>query len=182
MILNKQTITALKEKSGLAFDKAKDFTLLADKIFYKTGRTIGHTTIKRLLGYISDDRNTNDFTLNTIAMYLGYSSWEEYLQTNRVDSDQDFEDDALYIDACTLGQKITVKYLDREVTFDVIDRDGNKLLSVVGCENGSLQSGDILKIHRIKVGERLEAEQVWRGERHGNYRTNGGVVSYEVLL
>ena len=45
-------------------------------LFYKeTDRTIGVTTMKRLLGYISDERNTNEYTLNTIAIYLGYPSW-----------------------------------------------------------------------------------------------------------
>ena len=66
MVFNSQIIEKLKEKSELSFDKSKDFESLCDKIFQQTGRTIGLTTIKRLMGYISDDRHTNVYTLNTV--------------------------------------------------------------------------------------------------------------------
>ena len=68
MILNNQILDRLKEKANLSFDKAKDFTILSSSIFEETKRSIGVTTIKRLLGYIDDNRKTNAYTLNTIAI------------------------------------------------------------------------------------------------------------------
>ena len=51
MILNNAIIEDLKEKSGLLFDKAGDFSILSSLIFDETGRTIGVTTLKRLFYY-----------------------------------------------------------------------------------------------------------------------------------
>ena len=108
MILNKEIIDRLKEKSGLTFEKSKDFEYLCDSIYKETGRTIGVTTIKRLLGYISDDRKTNEYTLNTIAVYLEYPSWSELCYTIKIDSDWEYEDDTYYIDELPLDTILKV--------------------------------------------------------------------------
>lgn len=72
-------IDDVKLKSGLLFDQAKDFKVLAKLILEITQRSIGITTLKRLFGYINDEHRTNSYTLNTIALYLGYSTWDAYL-------------------------------------------------------------------------------------------------------
>lgn len=176
MVFNSQIIEKLKEKSGLSFDKSKDFELLCDAIFKQTGRTIGLTTIKRLLGYISDDRHTNDYTLNTIALYLGFTSWEDMCSTLRIDSDWCFEDETYYIEDLCEGTKIRVKYLNRSVLFEVLLYQGNKVLLVKEAENSSLKQEDILFVEHIRKGEILEAKKVIRGENKGNYRTNGEIL------
>lgn len=167
----------IKEKSGLYFDKAKDFDTLCDDIFSVTNRTIGVNTIKRLIGYIGDDRNTNEYTLNTLAIYLGFSSWEELSKTIRIDSDWNYEDDAIYIKDLEENTYVEVKYLNRFVCFKVIVLSNEKILRVEKTENSSLSKGDILIISKIKKGEILEAKQVYRGKSIGNYRTNGEVSS-----
>ena len=77
MILSNKTIGQIKKKSGLSFDRATDFTVLASLICNETKCTIGITTLKRLFGYIDDPRETNKGTLNILAQYLGYKTWEE---------------------------------------------------------------------------------------------------------
>jgi hypothetical protein len=173
MILNKQIIDKLKEKSGLAFDKSKDFEYLCEAIYKKTGRTIGVTTMKRLLGYISDDRNTNEYTLNTIAVYLGYPSWGDLCFSIRIDSDWEYEDDTYYLDELPIDATLKVKYLNRDVCFKVVTYKGNNALQVITAKNSSLKEGDILIIDHLKAGEILEAKSVFRGKSLGNYRTNG---------
>ncbi len=176
MVFNSQIIEKLKEKSGLSFDKSKDFELLCDAIFKQTGRTIGLTTMKRLLGYISDDRHTNDYTLNTVAIYLGFPSWEKMCSTLRIDSDWCFEDEAYYIEDLNEGTEIRVKYLNRSVLFKVLSYQGDKVLQVKEVENSSLEQGDILFVEHIRKGEILEAKKVIRGVNKGNYRTNGEIL------
>ena len=131
MVFNYQIIEMLKEKSGLTFDKTKDFELLCESIFEETDRTIGVTTMKRLLGYISDERNTNEYTLNTISIYLGYHSWGELSGMLRIDSDWNYEEGAYYINELKEGTKITVRYLNREVTFKVEKYNNIKALKVI---------------------------------------------------
>lgn len=180
MILNSQIIESLKSKSGLGFDKAKDFEILGGLIFTETGRTIGVTTVKRLLGYIEDDRNTIPYTLNTIAMYLNYKSWEELCVAKRIDSDWDFEDDAIYIQSLEVGDEIEVAYLDRKVSFVVSVIDGTKVLRVKSVENSSLRPGDILYVYKIQQGNIIQAEKAIRGNKIGNYKTNGEVTHISI--
>ena len=180
MILNTQIIQSIKSKSGLLFDKAKDFDILCGLIFKETGRTIGVNTIKRLLGYIEDDRKTIPYTLNTIALYLNYNSWEELCTAIRIDSDWDFEDDAIYVQSLEIGDELDVAYLNRKVTFLVSEIDGTKVFRVKSVENSSLRPGDILYVHKIQKGEIIEAEKAIRGAKTGNYKTNGEVSQITV--
>ena len=180
MILNNSIIEDLKEKSGLMFDKAGDFELLTSLIFKGTGRQIGVTTLKRLFFYINDDRNASSYTLNTIAIYIGFKTWDEYIAAKNIDSDWAFPDETLYIHALEVGTQVTIKYLNRKVTFSVVEIDGGNVLKVVAVENGSLKVGDLVYAYRIKKGEKFEAEKVVRGDNVGNYRTNGEIAVIDI--
>lgn len=180
MILNDKTINDIKNESGLLFDKAIDFTLLCNLIKQKTKRQIGETTLKRLFCYINDDRNTSEYTLNTIAIYLGYSSWNEYSTQQKTESEWGFNDDSLYVQALDPGTQIGIQYLNRKVIFVVKKVENNNVLEVISVENGSLQIGDVLKVHKIKKGAILEAESVERNSNIGNYKTNGEIRVIEI--
>ena len=181
MVFNNQIIEMLKSRSGLSFDKAKDYELLCDSIFAETDRTIGVTTMKRLLGYISDERKTNEYTLNTIALYLGHKSWDDLSATLRIDSDWNFEDDIYYVDDLTPGMRLKAKYLNRTVVFEVIVfKDGNAL-KVIDAQNSSLKKNDVLILNQLKKGDILEAKTVYRGSDIGNYRTNGELTEVTIM-
>ncbi len=175
MILSQDIIKDIKEKSNLMFDKSADFNALTDEIGKETGRTIGLTTIKRLFGYIDDDRKTSQYTLNTLALYLGYSDWKEYSISKNLDSDWNFDTDKVLIAQQTTGTKIHVKYLDRIVTFVVTEYDNQKVLRVEKVENSSLKVNDILFVNSLQVGNIIEADKVIRGKNIGNYRTHGEI-------
>ena len=173
MILNKEIVNAIKAKSDLLFDKAGDFAVLSSLIFDETGRTIGVSTLKRLFNYINDDHRTSEYTMNTIALYLGYLSWHDYIVANKIDSDWNFEDDAIYIEDLEIGTFIQVKYLDRVIVFMVDQHEEQKVLRVKSTKNSSLQVDDILFIHKLREGECIEAEKIIRNGTTGNYKTNG---------
>ena len=166
MILNNAIIEDIKEKSGLLFDKAGDFSILSSLIFKETGRNIGVTTLKRLFHYIQDDRKASEYTLNTIALYVGYKSWEEYSSAKNLVSDWGYNDETLYIHA-----------LD---TFIVVNHEGENYLKVVSSENSSLKTDDLLLVYRIRKGDILEAEKVIRGNNIGNYKTHGEIMNFEL--
>lgn len=181
MILNEETIKQIKTKSGLLLDQAKDISVLAGMIFADTGRNIGVTTLKRLFGTINDSRKTNEYTLNTIAMYLGYATWQKYTEANSIDSVWNFsEDETYHVQELAVGANVCVEYLNRKVSFVVIQRDGINVLEVVSAKNSSLQQNDILYVHKISVGKILQADKVIRGENIGNYKTNGEVFEVNV--
>lgn len=180
MQFSRLTIQSLKQISGLAFDKAKDYETLANLIREKTSRPMGTTTIKRLFGYINDNRKTNEYTLNTISMFLGYASWSEYMQKASIDSFINYDDNCLYIHKMNIGTMIDIEYLNRKVTFKVIGWKGQKALQVTQVKNGHLVEGDILIVNKISVGKNLEAEELYRGEKLGNYMTNGEISRLEI--
>ena len=86
-------------------------------VFKETGRTIGVTTLKRLFNYIDDDRKASDYTLNTIALYLGYGDWEKLVHHINIDSIWGYEDETIYVHSLEIGTHIDVTYLDRKVSF-----------------------------------------------------------------
>ena len=135
MILSNIVIDDLKDKSGLLFDQAKDFDMLTKLIMDVTQRSIGVTTLKRLMGYIDDDHRTNSYTLNTIALYLGFSTWDDYLLARSVDSIWGFQDSAVYIHELELDSEILVKYMDRTVKFKVFEHKEKNALMVIEAVN-----------------------------------------------
>lgn len=113
-------------------------------------------------------------------MYLNYKSWEELCLAKRIDSDWDFEDDAIYIQSLEVGDEIEVTYLDRKVSFVVSVIDGTKVLSVKSVENSSLRPGDILYVYKIQQDDVIQAEKAIRGNKTGNYKTNGEVTHISI--
>lgn len=180
MLLSSLTIDALKAKSGLGFDRASDFIILADLIGKETGHSIGATTLKRLLGYIDDPRQTNKSTLNLIARYLGHDTWEEYENSIRIDSEWNFQSDSVWIDELDTGQNMIIGYLNRQVRFEVVNTDAGKALKVIQATNSSLKVDDILFIDKIDIDCKLEARRVLRGSFSGTYKTNGEIKTIRV--
>ena len=181
MIFSNKTIEHIRKKSGLSFDRASDFSTLASLISNVTKHSIGITTLKRLFGYIDDSRETNKSTLNIIALYLGYSSWEDYISTMRVDSDWNVESETLWIAVLPIETQIEVSYLNRVVIFEVLTTEEGKALKVIDTKNSSLRKDDIVYLDRLKKGEPLEARKVYRGQSLGSYRTNGEVRLINII-
>lgn len=178
MTLNNKIINLLKQKSGLLFDKAGDFDLLSSLVFKETGRTIGVTTLKRLFNYINDERKASEYTLNTVALYLGYKDWGQFNHSVNNDSIWGYqEDETVYIHSLTPGTHLEITYLNRIVTFVVAQRNGENILRVEKAVNTSLQVGDECDIFKISKGTILEAIHVFRGQNIGNYKTQGEVTS-----
>lgn len=182
MFLPTATIEQIKELTGLSLDKASDFDALADMISAKTSNRLGVTTLKRLIGYISDDRATNKSTLNILAKFLGFTSWDRYWATVNLDSTWNEEDEAVWVQELPVGTTIEVLYLNRKVTFEKVTFNEKPALKVIKSINASLDLDDVAMISKIKRGERLEASKVIRGDYSGAYHTNGEVRDFFITF
>ncbi|MDD3138067.1 MAG: hypothetical protein PHX08_03730 [Lachnospiraceae bacterium] len=181
MILNTDIINRIKELSHLNFEQTKDFETLSHIVTSATGRSMGVTTLKRLMGYIHDERKTNKYTLNTLAIYLGAKSWENYIESNNIDSEWQFNDDTIYVNSLQIGTNLLVKYLDREISLKVYLYEQKKTLLVTSVKNSSLKVDDILFIDQLKKGNQIMASKVVRGKDIGNYKTKGEITDIVLI-
>ena len=138
-----------------------DVERLALDIESATGEHIGVNTMKRLLGFISDERQPRLSTLDVIARYLGYDCWET-LQALDDKSNSAFESDANEVRSCELcaGQRVAISYLpDRRL---LLEYTGNGAYRVMESENSKLMAGDELWLTHLVKGYPLLVSRVIR--------------------
>lgn len=64
-----------------------DFVTLSEEIEQTTKQHLSTSTLKRLWGYVKSSTTHRADTLNLLAVFLGYGSWQEYLRNKVVESD-----------------------------------------------------------------------------------------------
>lgn len=64
-----------------------DFAALSEEIQQVTKQYISTSTLKRLWGYVKSKSSHRIVTLNVLAVYLGYDSWQDYRCNKVVESD-----------------------------------------------------------------------------------------------
>ena len=152
----------LQQKANRKLRHPSDCEFLALDIESVTGEHIGVNTLKRLLGFIDDEREPRLSTLDIIACYLDFENWES-LTCFDDKSNSSFsaaEDEIRAIDL-PQGQCIQISYLpDRLVE---LEYDGEERFKVLTSQNSKLQEGDELKITHIVKGYPLLVSHVWRG-------------------
>lgn len=67
---------------GRQIETHSDCEILAEKILEKTDRTIGITTLRRFFGLDPAKNLPSPYTLDTLAMFSGYSSWQDIAEVN----------------------------------------------------------------------------------------------------
>ena len=107
MKLSPYIIELLREKSGNEILLSRDCELLALDVESVTGEHIGVNTVKRLLGFIADEREPRTSTLDIIARYLGFTDWDALRLVDEGSSNSAFDDRDEYL-ACYMekGQQV----------------------------------------------------------------------------
>ena len=159
----------LREKSGSRLTTAADIERLAHDIESVTHEHMGVNTLKRLLGYIADEREPRSTTLDVIARYLGFDTWKLLQEVEgRSNSAWGVVDNELDIASMPIGQLVTVTYRpDRRL---LMRREHDGCMQVLESLNSKLRVGDIAKISTIIEGYPLIVERVIRnGEDLGKF-------------
>lgn len=184
MHLPKEIINALLKKAELKISTPSVGEKLSDKIFNATGERLGANTIKRLLGFFSDTHTPHRFTLDVIAHYLEYESYEDLKQKKTKEGSRFLEESAKEINPSelALGAIVTLIYApQKELTLRF---NGEGAFTVINHSSSRLKKGDVFKIMMIKEGLPLIATEVMReGKNLGTYIAgeNSGVKIKEVL-
>lgn len=172
----------LREKSGNEIRLSRDCELLALDVESVTGEHIGVNTMKRLLGFIADEREPRTSTLDIIARYLGYDEWEALRLIDANSSNSSFGDRDEYL-ACYLeiGQRVLISYPpNRTLT---IENQGENHFIVLESENSKLQKGDQLTLTHLVRGYPLLVADVMREGRSLGAFTVGKAqgIDFELL-
>lgn len=172
----------LREKSGNEIRLSRDCELLALDVESVTGEHIGVNTMKRLLGFIADEREPRTSTLDIIARYLGYDDWETLRLMDANSSNSSFDDRDEYL-ACYLeiGQRVLVSYPpNRTLT---IENQGDNHFMVLESENSKLQKGDQLTLtHLVRGYPLLVADVTREGQSLGAFTAGKAQgIDFELL-
>ncbi len=175
-------IELLQKKSGNDIRLSRDCELLALDIEKVTGEHIGVNTMKRLLGFIADERTPRTPTLDVIARYLGYADWDALRLHDANMSNSAFDDRDEYL-ACAMeyGQRILITYPpNRKLTIEKLD---DNHFRVIASENSKLKEGDLLTLTHIVRHYPLLISEVIRNDKSLGAFTAGKAqgIDFELL-
>lgn len=183
MLLSPEVINLLKARSGLKLNAPRDCERLSEMIKESTGCHVSKSTLKRLFGFYSDEHTPMSYTLDGLAIYLGFASWpvlEEELAHQA--SGFGFMEGQTEASQLEPGTIVRVTYRpDREITFSCIGPEQFRVLSVSNSQK--LQLGDVLIIQRFVRDYPLFATDVIRQGVHlGVYSSarNSGLLTIEI--
>lgn len=169
-MLDKNLIKLLEEKFGNSINSSSDCERLALDIESETGERLGFTTIKRLLGFTSEQAVARQSTLKIFARYLGYNSYRELEDTINNIGDSDFNNNAESVISSHLPAEaeINISY-DPNRQLSLRHIDGDEFI-VIKSIKGSLQKGDIIFVDSFTSGLPMIAKDVIRnGQSLGRY-------------
>jgi hypothetical protein len=151
----------LAKRCGHTIRHSSDCDYIALDIESVTGEHIGVNTIKRLLGFIADERTPRYSTLDILARYLGYNDWGALRLADEGFSNSEFgERTELIVCHLVKGQEVHLTYPPNR-SLNLLYEDDNKF-RVTKSQNSKLQTGDLLTLTHIVRGYPLLISEVER--------------------
>lgn len=149
-------IEMIRQKSGLDFSNPKDFEVLSAA--FPVSDRLGVNTLKRLMGYAKSPIAPRKATLDALAHYLGFTSWETLNGIQPVESD--WVEKAFFADEIREGSSVETSWFpDRHLVLRCI---GENRFLVTQSVNGKLQQNDEVLIQSFRLQYPLQVLQVVR--------------------
>jgi hypothetical protein len=173
----------LSQRCKRAIRRSADCEFLTLDIETVTGEHIGVNTMKRLLGFIEDERQPRMSTLDVIAQYLGYDHWETLRVHDEEHSNSDFDEnrDEVLVSSLKVGQHVVVSYLpNRRVTMAYM---GDNRFRVIESINSKLLAEDVLTLtHLVRNYPMLVSGVVREGQSLGAFTAGKAQgIDFELL-
>ena len=169
-MFDKEIINLLQVKAGYKLISSSDCESLSYDIENVTGVKLGATTLKRLLGFTSENAKPRLTTLNIISNYLGFESYEFLKNAIENRGDSDFDNVTLSVSSKSMDRdaELSLSYApNRRLKLRHILNDKFEVTKSI---NGSLQEGDIIFVDNFISGLPMIAKDVIRdGESLGRY-------------
>lgn len=163
MALSSVIIKRLGIRAGIDVTTPAGATVLAYDIESKTGQRLAANTIKRLLGILPYNGTPRKTTLNIIAKYIGFRSWDQLMDIVSEGMSL-FGDVYPYINIRELPVNALIHFKwepGRSITLRHISMNACEVEAV---ENSRLKKGDKLVVIQLGEGFPFYARKVTRGE------------------
>lgn len=174
----------IRERFNAPIQYPQQCEALALAIQESTGQTLGITTLKRMLGFVTGPASPRPSSLDIIAQYLGYPDYN--LLAKDLGEDCEISDFRTVesIDSIDLepGEQVQITYHPNRLL--VLSYLGDNLYLVNEARGSKLLKGDKLLIAGFYVGFELLITDVERAGKHlGSYQAakQGGLTSVEIL-
>ena len=170
----------IETKLGKSIRYHSDLEHLCFEIEKTTKHKISLNTLKRLFGFIAGVTEPRLFTLDTIAIYLGFSNWDVYLSSLQQTGNSGFNSlQEIKIENLPLLSVIEFGYdPDRTVQ---IRFEGKNQFTVISAKNSKLCENDTLEISHFVLHYPLVILHVIREDKNLGRFTAGKVGGLTVL-
>lgn len=74
---------ATEETLGKRIQTPKDFEYLSKAIFFRLRTNVSPTTLKRMWGYLKENTQTRESTLNILSRFIGFNDWTEFCDKSK---------------------------------------------------------------------------------------------------
>ena len=123
----------------------RDFDYLSARIFDKTKTYLSPITLKRFWGYLGEEQRKKPYrnTLNTLAIYAGYTSIESFtgcIDNNGCSSSEILHNPDLQTAALNKGVMIELKWSPGRCVRIIYE--GHDMFRVIESQNSKLTAGD----------------------------------------
>lgn len=181
-----ELLAAIARSLGGRLSTPRDFELLSDRLQERTGERLSVSTLKRLWGYVPNAYTPSQHTLDLLAHFVGYGSWEQFAAGRAVDS-RPPSDPILSRRLSVAGGELPtggrVRLLWPPGRECVVEHQGGSRFVVLESKATRLQPGDTFVCGLIIEGEPLYLDDLCQAGRAPSAYVCGQVsgVRFELL-
>lgn len=160
--MNKKLCSDIEKALGKEMRTPKDFDFLRERIFARLNVWVSTTTLKRIWGYLKDDVQTRHSTLDILACFLGFHSYENYTNSsaeNVVQESSPIMSRRLCVsEELKEGDKLLITWLPNR-TCELL-YCGNLKFEVISSEHTRLKPGNTFRCGLFIEGEPLYLDEL----------------------
>lgn len=172
----------LSAKVGRPISTYSDFNYLYLQMKKKVSDPPSVSTLKRMWAYVSDSSSRSKSTLNSLARYLEYSDWEEYVESIGGNDSGYFDNVVMMVSEYVPGTLVELKWNPDRVL--VVEYVGDNMFRVVTSKNAKLHEKSVFHSSWFSIGLPMICTDVkLEGGSLGNYVAGyrSGLTSIKVI-
>ena len=152
---------------GQKIQTPKDFNFLRERIYARLHVLISRTTLMRIWGYVDEEVDPRQGTLDILARFLGYSDWNEYERNALLPKDQQsspvMSRRLSVAKSLIRGERLRLTWQpDRICDIEYL---GDLGFRVIASENTRLKEGNTFECSMIVEGEPLYLDNLKQGNQ-----------------